>query len=292
MKASVVILVAFAATVAASPSFADAKGDAKSQVEFGINVAQRGLWREAIYRWQKATELDPTYANATIQLAWSLWTPVFQGWERPSRAPMAEVKRLTRTAIEHGGNDPDVMRVAGLLTAVAGDLHGGIALIEKSLALNPNSANARSVLGYLYAFAGRTQACMDSVEEAVRLNPLGRGWRQEISLALAHFVSGRYEAALEATERGLRDSPRHMTTSVLRAASLGLLGRTADAQAVVGQIRLQAPEMTVAEVRMLYGTVMNDMFKVPGVLDSLCEGLRAAGLPEGSGPGAGCGALQ
>jgi len=69
MKVSVVTLVAVAATVAASPSFADAKSDAKSQVEFGINVAQRGLWREAIYRWQKATELDPTYAAAYNDLA-------------------------------------------------------------------------------------------------------------------------------------------------------------------------------------------------------------------------------
>jgi superkiller protein 3 len=33
-------------------------------VAFGINVAQRGLWREAIYRWEKAVELDPTYAAA------------------------------------------------------------------------------------------------------------------------------------------------------------------------------------------------------------------------------------
>jgi Flp pilus assembly protein TadD len=69
MKLPVVTLVALAATVAASPSFADAKSDAKTQVEFGINVAQRGLWREAIYRWQKATELDPTYAAAFNDLA-------------------------------------------------------------------------------------------------------------------------------------------------------------------------------------------------------------------------------
>jgi len=32
-------------------------------------VAQRGLWREAIYRWEKATELDPTYAAAYNDLA-------------------------------------------------------------------------------------------------------------------------------------------------------------------------------------------------------------------------------
>ena len=69
MKVPVAVLVACAATMAASPAFADAKSDAKSQVEFGINVAQRGLWREAIYRWQRATELDPTYAAAFNDLA-------------------------------------------------------------------------------------------------------------------------------------------------------------------------------------------------------------------------------
>src|SRR4029077_7509801 len=69
MKLPVVALVACAATVAASPSFADAKSEAKSQVEFGINVAQRGLWREAIYRWEKATELDSSYAAAYNNLA-------------------------------------------------------------------------------------------------------------------------------------------------------------------------------------------------------------------------------
>lgn len=31
---------------------------------FGIRVAQRGLWREAIFRWERATELDPDYAAA------------------------------------------------------------------------------------------------------------------------------------------------------------------------------------------------------------------------------------
>jgi Flp pilus assembly protein TadD len=69
MKVSVVALVAASATLAAAPSFADAKSEAKTQVEFGINVAQRGLWREAIYRWQKATEIDPTYAAAFNDLA-------------------------------------------------------------------------------------------------------------------------------------------------------------------------------------------------------------------------------
>lgn len=55
--------------LSASPALADARADAKAQVAFGINVAQRGLWREAIYRWEKAVAIDPTYAAAHNDLA-------------------------------------------------------------------------------------------------------------------------------------------------------------------------------------------------------------------------------
>jgi len=52
------------AVALAVPAWADARSNAREQVEFGINVAQRGLWREAIYRWEKAVEIDPMYAAA------------------------------------------------------------------------------------------------------------------------------------------------------------------------------------------------------------------------------------
>src|SRR5438128_11777153 len=64
------VLAAFALILAvAGPLEADPRSDAKKQVEFGISVAQRGLWREAIYRWEKAVELDPKYAAAYNDLA-------------------------------------------------------------------------------------------------------------------------------------------------------------------------------------------------------------------------------
>ena len=49
--------------------YADARADAKAQVEFGIAVAQRGLWKEALYRWLRATQIDPTYAAGFNNLA-------------------------------------------------------------------------------------------------------------------------------------------------------------------------------------------------------------------------------
>jgi type IV pilus assembly protein PilF len=59
------VLVAIIAT----PAMAGDRKAAKNQVDFGIRVAQQGLWREAVYRWERAVELDPTYAAAYNNLA-------------------------------------------------------------------------------------------------------------------------------------------------------------------------------------------------------------------------------
>jgi Tfp pilus assembly protein PilF len=50
-------------------AYADVRSDAREQVQFGINVAQRGLWKEALYRWKRAAEIDPSYAAAFNNLA-------------------------------------------------------------------------------------------------------------------------------------------------------------------------------------------------------------------------------
>ena len=53
------------ALASVSPSLAaDARKEASAHVAFGISVAQKGLWREAVYQWEKAVEIDPTYAAA------------------------------------------------------------------------------------------------------------------------------------------------------------------------------------------------------------------------------------
>ena len=64
-------VVVAAALVAFAPQAhaGDARSEAKEQVEFGIKVAQNGLWKEATYWWEKATKVDPTYAEAWNNLA-------------------------------------------------------------------------------------------------------------------------------------------------------------------------------------------------------------------------------
>ena len=69
MRIRTLIVTLSLLAAASAPLAADARSDAKKQVEFGISVAQRGLWREAVYRWERATQIDPTYAAALNNLA-------------------------------------------------------------------------------------------------------------------------------------------------------------------------------------------------------------------------------
>jgi Flp pilus assembly protein TadD len=50
--------------IATAPVHADRRSDAKAQVQFGIELAQKELWTEAEFRFEKAVEIDPTYAAA------------------------------------------------------------------------------------------------------------------------------------------------------------------------------------------------------------------------------------
>ena len=63
MAASLLVMLLWALPVSAQ------RGDAEQQVQFGIEVAQKGLRQEAVYRWERATQLDPTYAQAFNNLA-------------------------------------------------------------------------------------------------------------------------------------------------------------------------------------------------------------------------------
>jgi Flp pilus assembly protein TadD len=65
------LIVAALVALMAGPALADRgdqrdnrRGEAKAQVDFGIRVAQKSLWKEAVYRFEKAIELDPSYGGA------------------------------------------------------------------------------------------------------------------------------------------------------------------------------------------------------------------------------------
>jgi Flp pilus assembly protein TadD len=53
-------------------SWLEAEESSGRQVEFGLKVAQKGLWQEARFRFERAVQLDPGNAAALNDLAVAL----------------------------------------------------------------------------------------------------------------------------------------------------------------------------------------------------------------------------
>jgi len=58
--------------LAAVPLAADTATSSEDEVRFGIEVAEKGLWQEARFRFTRAVELDPENASALNNLAVAL----------------------------------------------------------------------------------------------------------------------------------------------------------------------------------------------------------------------------
>jgi Flp pilus assembly protein TadD len=69
LRKTLLLVALLTCPLAVSARAGDNRSDSKAQVEFGIVAAQKELWKEALYRWQRAVEIDPTYAAAYNNLA-------------------------------------------------------------------------------------------------------------------------------------------------------------------------------------------------------------------------------
>ena len=240
---------------------------------------------EAARLLRQAITIDPSYALGYAHLSAVFWMMVSQGWADRADPAVADMLGLARTALTLDGEDPEILIIVGTLTALpGGDFSGGVALVSKAIALNPNSAVAFRAAGNLYGRAGDSTRALASLDQAERLDPFdngptGTGYSAHI---VAHFVTGAYDAALEWSDKALRDRPRSAAALRYRAASLGLLGRLEEARQTVQRLRELVPDFTIARARRHIEFDMNNLFGKPGAgaAEAFYEGLRRAGVPE------------
>src|SRR5262249_4583161 len=99
-------------------------------------------FREAVNLVKQALAADPTFAPAAAMLGWLRVYQRSQGLALDP-AEVAEATQLARRAIEAGKDDPDTLWMsAWTLSLLAGEHSAAASAIERSLALNPNSAQA------------------------------------------------------------------------------------------------------------------------------------------------------
>jgi adenylate cyclase len=169
--------------------------------------------------------------------------------------------------------DPTSTRIRSILVSallVKGEVEAGQAELEKALSLNEGSLVYLEIIGYLMALLGDWERGIALVRHALERNPhhLPHGY---FALWADHLRRGDFDQAYQ-TALGYPD-PVFFWRSLMRASSLGHLGRTGEARAEVANLVREKP--TMAERGR---TLIGNYIKSVELQDRVAEGLRKAGL--------------
>ena len=224
-----------------------------------------------------AIALDPGYAMALAVKARMLFRRMVQRHVQPGDPCVAEGVALARRAAALAPEDADVLWLAAFVIALGdGDFATGFDLVDRSLLLNPNAADALVTSGLLRAYRGDAAGSLPHLERAARLNPIARDrYIVHQSRAMLHFAAGDYQLALVSAETAMRALPGHLPSRAFAIAALGQIGRIEDGRAAVAALLAIAPQETLRTQRGQFGRLLER-----DVLDRFLDGLRLAGLPE------------
>ena len=222
-----------------------------------------------------AIESDPDYAIAHALLAYCIQQRRQQGWTDSFATEQGEGLRHIERALASGADDPTVLWIAGhMFTVLAQDRERGRLLIDRSLALNVNDAQAWSISGWNHSFSGQGQQAIDHLERALRLSPRDpmAHWFHT-GIAAGNMVLGRFERMAEAASVGVQLGPNDSRNWRFYAIALAYCGRAADAKAAVRRMLELEPKFTLATVHLRVNQVEDRTRRV------FLEGLRLAGVP-------------
>jgi TolB-like protein len=231
---------------------------------------------QALPLFHKAIEFDRDFASAYAMAAWChCWRKV-NGWMTDRPREIAEGVRLARRAVELDKGDAVALTRSGhALAHLARDLPGGIALLDKALALNPNLAAAWFLGAFLRLWHGETAEAIEHFTHVMRLSPLDPElYRMQAGMAAAHLFMGDFDTASSWAEKAFRDLPSFLLVAATLAASHALAGRPAEAQRAMDHLRQLDPGLRLSN--------LTDWLPIhrPENLATLMDGLRRAGLPE------------
>ena len=128
-----------------------------------------------------------------------------------------------------------------------GNHEEGIAALEHAIELNPNCSLAYGSLGSALAYVGRTEEAIENQQIAIRSNPKDPSIFYRYSgMALAHYVAGTYQEAVEWAERAIQRMPRFVNVHGMLIASHVALGNMAQARDALAACQVVMPGITIA----------------------------------------------
>jgi TolB-like protein/cytochrome c-type biogenesis protein CcmH/NrfG len=158
--------------------------------------------------FERAVVLDPTYAEAYMELGFTYFLEWVWKWSQDPQA-LERASELVRKAIIL---DDSLARAHGLLGLVYVQQHQydqALAESERAVALAPNNAESYAMQADVLLFASRGADALRSIEQALRLNPRYPAVYLQ-GLGSAYQQTGRYAEAITTYKQVLVRNPNFL----------------------------------------------------------------------------------
>ena len=237
--------------------------------------------------FERALELDPTFARAYTGLAFSHFVRAADagiGVPRGQDQERREALRLAERALALDPNDARVHETLGYVCLTCREFDRAGRHLDLARAMNPNDAAIQIVWAWAQACLGEPERGLPAAELALRLNPRHPNWYEHFHSRVL-FLARRHAEALTILERITAADPLlHPRDLAWRAAACGHLGRAEEARGCAGMFleavhRAWRGNPGVSPAEYVDWLVDGSYLRRAEDAAHLREGLRLAGLP-------------
>jgi len=216
----------------------------------------------------------PASCDAHWLLAGVLIHQAFMGYASDKKTTSSEAYELAKKAIVLEGRNEYAHWAMGMIDLYRGNHNKAIAEYQRAIELNPNCSLAYGSLGTALNYSGEFDESIRNNEIAIRSDPMDISIAFRFtSIALAHYLAGRYGEAEEWARKAVYRKPNWYMGHTMLAASLAQLNRLKEAKETVDNYLQLFPHARISALK-------EHPFKNPNDVLRLEEGLRKAGLPE------------
>ena len=227
---------------------------------------------EALFR--RAVASAPASCDAHYFLAGVLIHQSFMGYASDKKKTSSEAYELAKRAITLDERNEYAHWVMGMIDLYRGNHNKAIAEYQRAIELNPNCSLAYGSLGTAFNYIGEFDKSIRNNEIAIRSDPMDISIAFRFtSIALAHYLAGRYGEAEEWARKAVYRKPSWYMGHTMLAASLAKLNRVKEAKETVDKYLQIFPHARLSALK-------EHPFKNPNDALRLEDGLRKAGLPE------------
>jgi class 3 adenylate cyclase/TolB-like protein/cytochrome c-type biogenesis protein CcmH/NrfG len=233
--------------------------------------ANRDSSDEAQDMFQRAIDLDPSYAAAYAELGLTLIEAVASGWTEFVTDDLARAETLAQKALSLDSASTTAYRLLAEVHLARRRFDLALGQIDRALEINPSDAESFSMRGAILVWGGRAAEALPWLEGALRLDSANA--RATFSLGLTKYFLDRYSASVEAMDRALAGTlgrNTQVTGRSVLAAAYAELNRPADAERERRAVMRMAPFLDAERFASQFGTQTAH--------DHMLEGLKKAGF--------------